>query len=181
MTVKGYVRVSTKEQNTERQTQALAMCSTIYIDRLSGKDTERPELQRMMSEAEAGDVIMVKSVDRLARNTKDLLTILDELLERGVSVRFIDTQMEFSDNPVSRFMITMLGAVGTLERDFIKQRQAEGVAIAKTNGVYKGRSKNESLRTDVRAMLADGVKPAAVAEALGCGVATVFRIKKEEN
>lgn len=175
----GYIRVSSKEQNTERQEQALSMCERLYIDRVSGKNTERPQLQQMMSALRNGDVLTVKSVDRLARNTRDLLTILDELLALGVTVRFLDNSMEFSDNPTSRFMITMLGAVGELERSFIRQRQQEGIAIAKEKGAYNGRPKDDELRKKVMGYLNRGIKPDEVAKLCRCGRATVFRIKKE--
>lgn len=137
MAIVGYVRVSTQEQNIERQLVALEGCERVYTDKLSGKDIERPALRQMMDDVAAGDVVRIKSVDRLARNTKDLLTLLDNLLEKDVSVFFIDTNMTFSNSPVSKFMITMLGAVGELERGFINQRQAEGIALAKDKGVYK--------------------------------------------
>lgn len=175
----GYIRVSSKEQNTERQEQALSTCERLYIDRVSGKNTERPQLQRMMSTLRKGDVLTVKSVDRLARNTHDLLAILDDLLALGVTVRFLDNSMEFSDNPTSRFMITMLGAVGELERSFIRQRQQEGIAIAKEKGTYNGRPKDDELRKKVMGYLNRGIKPDEVAKLCGCGRATVFRIKKE--
>ncbi|MBA7984644.1 MULTISPECIES: recombinase family protein [Enterobacteriaceae] len=176
----GYVRVSTKEQNTARQEAALeGLCDELLTDTVSGKNTDRPQLQALLRRVRAGDEVVVKSVDRLARNTKDLLTILDELLAKGVTVRFIDNSLEFSDNPTSRFMITMLGAVGELERSFIRQRQTEGIAVAKTEGKFKGRSKDEALRDRVKKLLERGLNNAEIAKVAGCGVATVYRIKRE--
>ncbi|APG18850.1 DNA invertase Pin [Kosakonia radicincitans] len=175
MAIIGYVRVSTQEQNIERQLVALEGCERIYTDRLSGKDTERPELQRMINDVQAGDTVRIKSVDRLARNTKDLLTLLDSLLEKNVSVFFIDTNMTFSNNPVSKFMITMLGAVGELERGFINQRQAEGIALAKDRGVYKGRPGDGSTTRNVKRYKAEGMTQQAVSDVLGIGIATVKR------
>lgn len=175
----GYIRVSSKEQNIERQEHALGMCERLYIDKVSGKNTERPQLQMMISSLRNGDILTVKSVDRLARNTRDLLTILDDLLALGITVRFLDNNMEFSNNPTSRFMITMLGAVGELERSFIRQRQQEGIAIAKEKGSYNGRPKDEELRQKVMGYLGRGIKPDEIAKLCGCGRATVFRIKKE--
>ncbi|MGL4002111.1 recombinase family protein [Pantoea eucalypti] len=176
----GYARVSTKEQNTARQEDALnPVCDELLIDKVSGKNADRPQLQVLLQRVRAGDEVHVKSVDRLARNTRDLLEILDGLLAKGVTVHFIDNRMEFTDNPTSRFMITMLGAVGELERSFIRQRQSEGIAIAKEAGAFKGKPKDTELRERVRELLQRGYKPDDVAKVAGCGRATVFRIKKE--
>lgn len=138
----GYVRVSSKDQNEARQVEVLATkADEILIDKASGKDADRPALKELMSKVRSGDTVRVKSVDRLARNTRDLLEILEELTTNGVRVEFIDNHMVFDDSPTSKFMITMLGAVGELERSFIRQRQNEGIKIAKAKGVFKGRQK----------------------------------------
>lgn len=177
----GYIRVSTREQNTARQETALAgLCDELLIDKVSGKSTDRPKLTALMQRVRAGDVVVVKSVDRLARNTKDLLTMLDELLSKNVSVQFLDNSMTFEpENPTSRFMITMLGAVAELERSFIRQRQTEGIAIAKEAGRFKGKPKDTELRAKVAELLGRGLSPDEVAKLAGCGRATVFRIKRE--
>ncbi|ECJ2255460.1 recombinase family protein [Salmonella enterica subsp. salamae] len=177
----GYIRVSSKDQNEARQVEALkGLCDDLMIDKVSGKNADRPALQELLKVVRRSDVVVVKSVDRLARNTKDLLTILETLVDAGVTVRFIDNQMTFDDTPTSRFMITMLGAVGELERSFIRQRQSEGVAIAKAQGKFKGRQKDDQLRTEVVKLLGRGDLSAdQIAKLAGCGRATVFRIKKE--
>lgn len=181
----GYVRVSSKDQNVERQTDALVNASVpaqnLFIDKLSGKNTERPEFQKLLSKVRLGDEVIVKSVDRLARNTKDLLALLEEMTAEGVTVRFLDNSMSFDNSPTSKFMITMLGAVGELERSFIRQRQQEGIAIAKAKGdVFKGRMKDEELRVKVKGYLSKGNHSADdIATLCKCGRATVFRIKKE--
>lgn len=185
MTSFGYVRVSSKDQNVSRQVEALQNAgieeSCLFIDKVSGKNTERPELQKLLNKVRAGDKVTVKSVDRLARNTKDLLTLLDELTTNGVSVYFLDNSMMFDDSPTSKFMITMLGAVGELERSFIRQRQQEGIAIAKAKGgVFKGKARDEELRTRVKSYFANSQLSAdEIAKLCECGRATVFRIKKE--
>ncbi|HDG1668655.1 TPA: recombinase family protein [Kluyvera ascorbata] len=177
----GYIRVSSKDQNEARQVEALkGLCDDLMIDKVSGKNADRPALQELLKVVRRSDVVVVKSVDRLARNTKDLLTILETLVDAGVTVRFIDNQMTFDDTPTSRFMITMLGAVGELERSFIRQRQSEGVAIAKAQGKFKGRQKDDQLRAEVVKLLGRGDLSAdQIAKLAGCGRATVFRIKKE--
>ena len=136
----GYVRVSTAEQNTARQEvimEALEVDS-VYIDRVSGKDARRPELQKMLSYLRPGDTVVVESISRFARNTKDLLELVEQLTAKGVE--FI-SQKEAIDTttPTGKFMLTIFGAVAELEREYILQRQREGIAIAKTQGSYKGR------------------------------------------
>ncbi|MFA1029457.1 putative site-specific DNA recombinase [Pseudomonas syringae pv. helianthi] len=177
----GYVRVSTKEQNTARQTAALESLALdeVFIDHASGKNTDRPELQRMIGKLRRGDSVTVKSVDRLGRNTKDLLDLLDKMLTQGVTVQFLEPSLTFDESPTSRFILTMLGAVGELERSFIRQRQSEGIAVAKEEGRFNGRPKDTELRDKVQALLAKDLSADAIAKLCGCGRATVFRIKRE--
>ncbi|EFW81309.1 recombinase family protein [Pseudomonas savastanoi] len=177
----GYVRVSTKEQNTARQTAALESLALdeVFIDHASGKNTDRPELQRMIGKLRRGDSVTVKSVDRLGRNTKDLLDLLDQMLTQGVTVQFLEPSLTFDESPTSRFILTMLGAVGELERSFIRQRQSEGIAVAKDEGRFNGRPKDTELRDKVQALLAKKLSADEIAKLCGCGRATVFRIKKE--
>ncbi|WP_407263962.1 recombinase family protein [Klebsiella quasipneumoniae] len=124
----GYARTSTKEQNPERQRVALqeeGLRGAIRRPMLR-KNAERPQLQLMMSKLRAGDTVVVKSVDRLARNTKDLLALLDEAKNKGAQVRFIDNRLIFDDSPTSNFMITMLGAVGNLSAHSSASARARG-------------------------------------------------------
>lgn len=135
-----YVRVSTAEQNTARQEiimEALE-ADSVYIDRVSGKDTRRPELQKMLFYLRPGDTVVVESISRFARNTKDLLELMETLEVKGAA--FI-SQKEAIDTttPSGKFMLTVFGAMAELERDYIRLRQKEGIAIAKANGVYHGR------------------------------------------
>lgn len=136
----GYIRVSTIEQNTIRQEvlmEALGV-DEIYIDRISGKNTNRPELQKMMSYVRKGDTVIVESISRFARNTKDLLELVEQLTSKGVE--FI-SQKEAIDTstPSGKFMLTIFAAVAELEREYLLQRQREGIAAAKAQGKYKGR------------------------------------------
>lgn len=182
MKIFGYVRVSSKDQNEARQVEALKdLVDEVLIDKASGKNAERPQLQALLQKVRSGDVVKVKSVDRLARNTRDLLTILEELTSQGISVMFLDNSLTFDDSPTSKFMITMLGAVGELERSFIRQRQTEGIAIAKEKGgVFKGRPKDEELRRSVAGYLAKGsYSSQEICKLAGVSRATFFRIKKE--
>ena len=136
----GYIRVSTQEQNTMRQEVLMKQLGVdqVYIDKFSGKNRNRPELQTMLEFVRKGDVVIVESISRFARNTKDLLELVEQLTAKGVE--FI-SQKEAIDTttPTGKFMLTIFGAVAELEREYILQRQREGIAIAKTQGSYKGR------------------------------------------
>jgi DNA invertase Pin-like site-specific DNA recombinase len=138
----GYVRVSTLDQNTERQLDGIELDRT-FTDKASGKDTNRPELQAALQYAREGDTLVVHSMDRLARNAEDLLRTVRELTGRGVTVEFVKNRLTFSGkpDPMGKLMMTMLAAFGEFERDLIRERQREGIAIAKAKGVYKGRKR----------------------------------------
>ena len=136
----GYIRVSTQEQNTVRQEvlrDSLGV-DEIYIDRMSGKSTERPELQKMLDYVRQGDTVIVESISRFARNTRDLLELVEHLTAKGVE--FVSKKEAIdTTTPSGKFMLTIFGAVAELEREYILQRQGEGIAIAKAQGKYKGR------------------------------------------
>ena len=138
----GYIRVSTLDQKTERQLDGIRLAK-VFTDKASGKDTKRPQLTAALEYVRAGDTLLVHSMDRLARNAEDLLRIVRELVARGVSVEFGKNHLTFSGkgDPMAKLMLTMLAAFGEFERDLIRERQREGIAIAKAKGVYKGRKK----------------------------------------
>ena len=136
----GYVRVSTKEQNTARQEELMKSLGVdkIYIDKMSGKDTDRPALQEMMNFVHEADAVIVESISRFARNTKDLLELTEQL--KNKQVQFVSQKENIDTNtPAGKFMLTIFGAVAELEREYIRQRQKEGIEIAKEEGKYKGR------------------------------------------
>lgn len=136
----GYVRVSTKEQNTARQEELMKSLDVdkVYIDRMSGKDMERPSLWEMMNFVREGDAVIVESISRFARNTKDLLELTEQL--KNKKVQFVSQKERIdTDTPAGKFMLTVFGAVAELEREYIRQRQKEGIEIAKGMGKYKGR------------------------------------------
>src|SRR5271170_7247718 len=136
----GYRRVSTLDQNTTRQLDGVEL-DRVFEDKLSGKDTNRPQLTAMLAHVREGDTVIVHSLDRLGRNLVDLRRIVSDLTERGVKVQFIKENLIFSgeDSPMSNLLPSMLGAVAEFERALILERQREGIAIAKRAGVYKGR------------------------------------------
>ncbi len=136
----GYIRVSTQEQNTIRQEVLMEQLGVeeLYLDRASGKNTQRPQLQQMLAYVRRGDTVIVESISRFARNTRDLLDLVEQLTEKGVE--FV-SQKEAIDTttPTGKFMLTIFGAVAELEREYILQRQREGIAAAKMQGKYTGR------------------------------------------
>src|SRR5262245_7917433 len=138
----GYVRVSSVDQNEARQLDGIALDKT-FTDKCSGKDTNRPALQQALGYLRDGDKLLVHSMDRLGRNTEDLLRIVRELTERGVTVEFVQNRLTFngSADKMAKLMLTMLAAVAEFERGLAKERQREGIALAKAKGKYKGRKK----------------------------------------
>lgn len=136
----GYIRISTIDQNTARQEVMMQELGVeqVFIDRMSGKSMDRPELQRMMSFVREGDTVIVESISRFARNTRDLLELVERLREKNVE--FVSKKEAIdTTTPSGKFMLTIFGAVAELEREYILQRQREGIAIAKTQGKYTGR------------------------------------------
>ena len=136
----GYIRISTTDQNTARQEMLMQELGVeqVFVDRMSGKSMDRPELKRMLSFVRAGDTVIVESISRFARNTRDLLELVEQLTAKGAE--FVSRKEAIdTTTPSGKFMLTVFGAVAELEREYILQRQREGIAIAKDNGVYKGR------------------------------------------
>jgi DNA invertase Pin-like site-specific DNA recombinase len=136
----GYVRVSSIDQHTDRQLEGQEL-HKVFIDRASGKDTKRPLLQAALNYVREGDVLVVHSMDRLARNLDDLRRMVLDLTGKGVHVQFVKENLTFTgeDSPMSNLLLSLLGAVAEFERSMIRERQREGIALAKKAGVYKGR------------------------------------------
>jgi DNA invertase Pin-like site-specific DNA recombinase len=138
----GYVRVSTLDQNTGRQLEQMKDEHTdvIFEDRVSGKSLERPELDKLLKHVRKGDTVIVHSMDRLARNLRDLRNLVDDLTNRGVIVRFLKEHLEFTGeaNSTAKLMLNIMGAVAEFEREMMLERQREGIALAKAEGKYRG-------------------------------------------
>lgn len=136
----GYVRVSSVDQNTERQLEGVKL-DKVFTDQASGKDTKRPQLQAALEYLREGDLLLVHSMDRLARSVDDLRKIVLDLTKKGVHVQFIKENLTFTgeDSPMSNLLLSLLGAVAEFERSMIRERQREGIELAKKAGVYKGR------------------------------------------
>ena len=137
-----YIRVSTVHQNTDRQLLGIE-CDRIYEEKASAKTADRPQLQALLSNLRAGDHVNVHELSRLARNTKDLLLIVEQILDAVASIQFHKENLRFDSgktaDPFQKLMLSMLASISTFERDLMLERQREGIAIAKINGKYKGR------------------------------------------
>jgi len=174
----GYIRVSTAEQHTERQLESIEL-DRVFTDKASGKDVQRPQLQAALGYLREGDTLYVHSLDRLARNAEDLLRTVRELTERGVTVQFVKNRLTFGGDgadPMAKLMLTMLAGFAAFERDLIRERQREGIALAKGKGVYKGRKRalgpHEAVQ--MREMAEAGMPKAELARTYGVSRETVY-------
>jgi DNA invertase Pin-like site-specific DNA recombinase len=174
----GYVRVSSKDQNTDRQLEGLQL-DEVFTDKVSGKDVQRPELEAMLKHVRKGDVVLVHSMDRLARNLDDLRRIVKGLTDRGVRVEFVKEALSFTgdDSAMSTLLLSMLGAVAEFERSLIRERQKDGIALAKARGVYRGRKHTLSTEqvADLKKRIHQGVPKAKVARDFGISRETVYQ------
>lgn len=180
-----YVRVSTVDQNEGRQLEALSglQVDITFTDKASGKDTQRPQLQAALKHLRKGDVLVVCSMDRLARNMRDLLNLVADLNGRGIAVEFVKENLSFTgdDNPMSNLMLSILGGVAQFERAIIRERQREGIAVAKAKGVYKGRPKalSNEQSAQIRQRVAAGERKADLAREFGISRYTVYQYLAE--
>lgn len=182
MSVIGYARTSTTEQNIEPQVEALrvAGCDRIYQEQKSGVDASRQELASMIDYCREGDVIVCTKLDRIGRSTKDVLSIVERLQAKGVAFRCLNINLDTS-TATGKMMLTIIAAVATFEREIMLERQREGIQAAKVKGLYKGRKATAMGKSnDVNALLAEGMTKQAVADRLGIGVASVYRIAKKD-
>ncbi|MBI1191505.1 MAG: helix-turn-helix domain-containing protein [Tepidisphaera sp.] len=178
----GYIRVSTLDQNAERQLEGVPL-DRVFTDAASGKDTDRPQLISLLAYAREGDAIVVHSMDRLARNVDDLRRLVQQQTRRGVRVQFIKENLLFTgeESPMANLMLTVLGAVAQFERDLIKERQREGIALAKQRGVYRGRQRKLSADrvAELRTRAASGEKKARLAREFGISRETLYQYLRE--
>ena len=176
----GYRRVSTVDQNTARQLDGIEV-DKMYTDKVSGKNTDRPALAKLMDFAREGDTVIVHSLDRLARNLVDLRRLVDDLNTKGVTVEFVKQGLRFTgdDDPTSKLMLHMLGAFAEFERELIRERQREGVAIAKAAGKYKGRkaSLTPARAAELVARMNAGEPVAALAREFGVSRQTAYNYR----
>jgi DNA invertase Pin-like site-specific DNA recombinase len=183
----GYLRVSTLDQNEVRQLVGLELDKT-FTDKASGKDAKRPQLEHLLSFVREGDTVFCHSMDRLARNLDDLRKIVLGITERGIHVVFVKENLTFTgeDSPMSNLLLSVMGAFAQFERELIRERQREGIAIAKRAGKYGGRkpSLTTERAAELRRMIGTGRSKAALAREFGISRDTLYRyvpVKKKEK
>lgn len=175
----GYIRVSTVDQNTERQLDGVELDKT-FTDTCSGKDTRRPQLAACLEFLREGDTLHVHSTDRFARNLQDLLRLIEDLNARKITVRFAREGLTFSsteNDPFQQLQLQVLGAVAQFERAMIRERQREGIAIAKAAGKYKGRKQalNAEQIEQARQMASRGEHKNFIAKHFGVSRTTIYK------
>ncbi len=180
----GYVRVSSFDQNPERQLEGLEL-DRKFIDKASGKSTKRPKLEDMMDYVRGGDVLIVHSMDRLARNLDDLRKIVFQLTEKHVSVQFLKENLTFTgeDSPMSNLLLSMMGAFAEFERSLIRERQLEGIALAKKKGLYSGRKSilSEEKMEEIDQLLDRGENKSEIARQVKISRETLYRYLRSKD
>lgn len=177
-----YRRVSSLDQSLDRQLVDEPDIEKVFEDKLTGSSKDRPGLTEMMEFCRQGDCVVVHSLDRLGRDIRDLLNIVEELNAKGVTVEFVSERLKFSndeDDPLARLQLHMLAAFAQWERNIAKTRQAEGIARAKALHPEKYRGRPATIDADaIAALEAEGMGPTAIAKKLRIGRATVYRYRK---
>ena len=174
----GYIRVSSFDQNPERQLEQVEV-GRVFTDKASGKDTLRPDLDSLLAFVREGDTVVVHSMDRLARNLDDLRRLVQKLTKRGVRIEFVKESLAFTgeDSPMANLMLSVMGAFAEFERALIRERQREGIALAKQRGAYRGRKKALSPEqvADLRQRVAGGEQKAKLAREFGVSRETLYQ------
>jgi len=180
----GYVRVSSFDQNPERQLEQVSV-NRLFTDKASGKDTQRPELERLLAFVREGDTVVVHSMDRLARNLDDLRRLVQGLTQRGVRIEFVKESLTFTgeDSPMANLMLSVMGAFAEFERALIRERQREGISLAKQRGAYRGRKKALSPErvVELRRRAAAGEQKAKLAREFGISRETIYQYLRTDD
>ena len=178
----GYVRVSSIDQNPERQLEQVTV-DRLFTDKASGKDTQRPELERLLAFVREGDTVVVHSMDRLARNLDDLRRLVQKLTQRGVRIEFVKESLTFTGeaSPMANLMLSVMGAFAEFECALIRERQREGIALAKQRGAYRGRKKslNSEKVDELKRRIAAGEQKAKLAREFGISRETLYQYTRE--
>ena len=177
----GYVRVSTFDQNESRQLEGVQI-DRVFLDKASGKDVNRPQLELMLGFVREGDTIVCHSMDRLGRNLDDLRRMVLGLTARGVHVRFVKESLIFTgeNSPMANLLLSVMGAFAQFERELIRERQREGIELAKKAGAYRGRKHSLTMdrAAELRLRLSEGENKSSLAREFGVDRTTVYRYAK---
>ena len=180
----GYVRVSSFDQNPERQLEHVEV-DKVFIDQASGKDTQRPQLDALRAFVREGDTVVVHSMDRLARNLDDLRRLVNGFTQRGVRIEFVKEHLTFTgdDSPMANLMLSVMGAFAEFERALIRERQREGIALARQRGAYRGRKKAlaQEQVAELRQRAAAGENKAQLAREFGISRETLYQYLRTDR
>ncbi len=180
----GYIRVSSFDQNPERQLEQVEV-SKVFTDKASGKDTERPALEELLAFVREGDTVVVHSMDRLARNLDDLRRLVQQLTKRGVRIEFVKECLTFTgeDSPMANLLLSVMGAFAEFERALIRERQREGIALAKQRGAYRGRKKALSTEQieELQKRAGTGEQKAKLAREYGISRETLYQYLRTDD
>jgi Site-specific recombinases, DNA invertase Pin homologs len=180
----GYIRVSSFDQNPGRQLEHVQV-DKVFTDKASGKDTQRPQLDALLGFVRESDTVVVHSMDRLARNLDDLRRLVQSLTQRGVCIEFVKEHLTFTgeDSPMANLMLSVMGAFAEFERALIRERQREGIALAKQRGAYRGRKKAlaPERATELRRRAAAGEKKAQLAREFGISRETLYQYLRADD
>jgi len=174
----GYIRVSSVDQNTERQLDGLKL-DKIFCDKASGRNTFRPKLEELLNYVREGDTVIIHSMDRLARNLDDLRRIVHNLTEKHITITFLKENLTFTieHSPMANLILSVMGAIAEFERSLIRERQMEGIALAQKRGIYKGRKPclNESQVIEIRRRVSKGARKADLAREFNVSRETIYK------
>jgi len=180
----GYIRVSTFDQNPERQLEYSKVEKT-FTDKASGKDTNRPALEELLGFVRDGDTVVVHSMDRLARNLVDLRCLVQKITQRGIQIEFVKESLTFTgeDSPMANLLLSVMGAFAEFERSLIKERQMEGIALAKKRGAYKGRkaSLSQEQVDEIKIRVDNGDKKSHIARDFGISRETLYQYLRRKG
>ena len=174
----GYIRVSTLDQKSDRQLVDEPL-DRVFEDKVSGKDIHRPQLIELLDYIRTGDTVVVHSMDRLARNLDDLRSLVRQITGKGACLRFVKENLTFTkdESPMSTLLLSVMGAFAEFERALIRERQREGIELAKKQGVYKGRKKklSEEQVFFLKERIATGESKTTLAKELGISRETLYQ------
>lgn len=177
----GYVRVSSFDQNPERQLEQVQV-DKVFTDKASGKDAQRPQLDALLAFVREGDIVVVHSMDRLARNLDDLRRLVQKLTQRRVRIEFVKEHLTFTgeDSPMANLLLSVMGAFAEFERALIGERQREGIALAKQRGAYRGRKKAlvDNQIVELRRRAGAGEQKSTLAREFGISRETLYQYLK---
>lgn len=179
----GYARVSSTGQKLDVQRELLEKegCNSIFEEKLSGKNLDRPELTLLLKTIRKDDIVVVSKLDRLARSMADFWNVYDQIKDKGASLKILNMGLD-TNSSQGRLMMGILSSVAEFERELIKERQADGIAKAKAEGKHLGRPKlTDEMKAQVLEMIGLGDTKKSISKSLNIGISTIYKIQKESK